>query len=79
MLEMSNRPRVGPKENELIKGAIADNSGRNEMRVLRITQNTHPSKSMCPSKKSQKNQVANTRIQALSKGKGFVLLRTRFD
>ena len=53
MFEKSNRPRVGPKENELMKGATADNSGRNEMRVLHITKNSRPSKSMCPSEKSQ--------------------------
>ena len=40
-----------------------------------IRQNSHPSKSMCLSK----NHVGNTRIQAVSKRKGFVLLCFRFD
>ena len=46
------RLRAVPKRNELMKEGNADNSGRNEIRVARITQNSHPSKSMSPSGKS---------------------------
>ena len=47
------RQRAVPKGNELMKGGSADNTERNEIRVAHdITQNSHPSKSMCPSEKS---------------------------
>ena len=47
----------------LIKGWTADNSGKKEIRFAHVTQNFHPSKSMCPVEKSCK---INTRIQVVS-------------
>ena len=46
------RLQVVPKGNELMKGGIADNTERNEIRVAHTTENSHWSKSMCPPIKS---------------------------
>ena len=46
------RLRAVPRGKGLRKVGTADNTGRNEIRVAHTTQNSHWSKSMCPSIKS---------------------------
>ena len=49
----SIRLRAVPKEKGLRKGRITDNTAGNEIPVAHTTQNSHWSKSMCPSIKSE--------------------------
>ena len=49
-----------------MKPGTADNTGRNEIRVAHITQNSHPSIDVSV---MSKNHVDNTRMQAASKEK----------